>query len=171
MKKNYGILIGLAALLVIAVFVNVRVNQGGRATPAPTLSADMQGDALTGALSASGGEPAYFETFREDRENTREKELSYLETIILHANTDAETLQDAQQQKLALIDGMEKEFTVESLLKSKGFEDAAVTFHAGSVNVIVKAAALSEQEAAQILDIVCRETGEQAKNIKITTLQ
>lgn len=167
MKKNYGILIGLTVLLIVAVFVNVRINQNALNSPRPTLG--------IGALSTSPQEEVYteqyFETFREDRENMREKELSYLETIILHDQTDAETLQDAQQQKLAIVDGMEKEFTVESLLKAKGFSDAAVTFHKGSVNVIIKTKELSDQEVAQILDIVCRETGEEANNIKISTLK
>lgn len=167
MKKNYGILIGLTVLLIVAVFVNVRINQNALNSPRPTLG-----------IGASANSPQeevyteqYFETFREDRENMREKELSYLETIILHDQTDAETLQDAQQQKLAIVDGMEKEFTVESLLKAKGFSDAAVTFHKGSVNVIIKTKELSDQEVAQILDIVCRETGEEANNIKISTLK
>lgn len=55
---------------------------------------------------------------------------------------------------------MEKELTVESLLKAKGFADAAVTLHSGAVNVILSAESLSEEQVAQVLDIVMRETGE-----------
>ena len=64
---------------------------------------------------------------------------------------------------------MEMEFAIEALLTAKGFADAAVTFHTDSVNVIIKAQELSEQQVAQVLDIVCRETGERAENIKIST--
>ena len=66
---------------------------------------------------------------------------------------------------------MEKELTVESLLKAKGFSDAAVTLHAGSVNVILSAESLTDEQVAQVLDIVMRETGEGAENIKVTTAQ
>ncbi len=54
---------------------------------------------------------------------------------------------------------------------AKGFEDVAVTFHTGSVNVIVDAAELTDKQVAQILDIVLRETGEEAGNVKVSTQQ
>ena len=66
---------------------------------------------------------------------------------------------------------MEKELTVESLLKAKGFADAAVTLHRGAVNVILSAESLTEEQVAQVLDIVMRETGEPAENVKVTTAQ
>jgi len=75
----------------------------------------------------------------------------------------------AQQQQMDIVACMEAEFTVESLLRAKGFNDAAVTYHRGAVNVVLRSAELSEQQAAQVLDIVCRETGEGAENVKITT--
>ncbi|MDR1620340.1 MAG: SpoIIIAH-like family protein [Clostridiales bacterium] len=167
MKKNIWVIAGLAALLAIAVFVNVRVNKAADAVPLPTDTVEK--------TSGMGDETVtvtedYFETFRADRENVRDKELAYLNDIIGHEATDAETLADAQSQKLALVDGMEKEFTIESLLLSKGFQDAAITFHKGSTNVVIHADALSAPQVAQILEIVCRETGEDAKNIKISVV-
>ena len=91
--------------------------------------------------------------------------------MIVEQGADAETLADAQQQKLNIVNFMEKELTVESLLKAKGFNDAAVTLHAGSVNVILSTESLTDEQVAQILDIVMRETGEGAENIKVTTAQ
>lgn len=167
MKKKYGVLIGLLVLLVVAVYVNVRINKASKNNPLPTLSIGVAQGAQ--AESASADMEAYFETFRADRQNTRNMEIEVLETIILNDATDAETLADAQEQKLAIVDAMEKEFTVESLLKAKGFEDAAVTFHTGSVNVVIKAETLSAQDVAQVLDIVCRETGEEAQNVKVSS--
>lgn len=168
MKKNYIILIGLVTLLCAAVFINSRINTSksmedyASVYDGESLSAENKDEVF--AVESE----EYFEVFRTDRENVREEELTYLETIISHEQTDSETFNDAQQQKLAIIDSMEKEFTIESLLKSKGFTDAAVTFHKGSVNVIVKADALSDAQVAQIFDIVIRETGEEAKNIKLS---
>ena len=62
---------------------------------------------------------------------------------------------------------MEAEFSAESMIRAKGFSDAAVTFHKGSVNVVIAAEELSSEEVAKILDIVKRETGEKTENIKI----
>ena len=111
----------------------------------------------------------YFGSFRQERSDTRALEIEYLDEVIATSGSDAETLADAQEQKLALVENMETELTVESLIKAKGFHDAAVTFHAGSVNVIVDSEALDDSQVAQILDIVMRETGESADNIKIQT--
>ena len=105
-----------------------------------------------------------------DRDDTRQKEIEYLDAVI-EQGADQETLADAQQQKLDIVNNMEKELTVESLLKAKGFADAAVTLHSGAVNVILSAESLSEEQVAQVLDIVMRETGEPADSVKVTTAQ
>ncbi len=162
--KRYGTLVGLVALLVIAVYVNVKLNSAPEVEPS-----------ATPMITATVVEPLdedFFATFRTDRQSARDKEIEYLEAIILHEQTDEETLLDAQQQKIDIVDGMETEFTVESLLKSKGFTDAAVIVHSGSVNVMVNAPEeLTEQQAAQVLDIVVRETGQSAENVKISTVK
>ena len=120
------------------------------------------------ALEASA--PAdYFQSFRDEREAVRKMEIEYLDEIIATSANDAETLNDAQQQKLELVSNMEKEFVIENLIRAKGFLDAAVTFRGGAVNVVVNAQELSKSEVAQILDIVRGETGESAENIKILT--
>jgi len=109
----------------------------------------------------------YFSDFRQDRDAVRNEELGYLDEVIAVSATDAETLLDAQNRKLSLIENMEKEFTIEALITAKGFPEAAVLFHGGSVNVVVDAESLSETQVAQILDIVQRETGESASSIRI----
>ncbi len=165
MLKKYGVLIGLVLLLALAVYVNVRINKAAAEKPAPTMKVSIERENAQASINTE----AYFETFRTDRTNHREKELMYIETIIQHNEVDSETLKDAQQQKLAIVENMEKEFTIENLLRAKGFEDAAVIFHPGSINVIIKAETLSPQQVAQVLDIVCRETAEEAQNIKVST--
>ena len=85
----------------------------------------------------------YFATFRDDREQVRKLEMEYLDEVIAASASDDETLADAQGQKL--------------------------TFHAGTVNVVVKADELSDKQVAQILEITKKETGEPAENIKVMT--
>ena len=62
---------------------------------------------------------------------------------------------------------MESELKIEGLLVASGFSDAIVTVQEGSVNVVIKAAEISKEQAAKILEIVKDETGEPAQNIKI----
>ena len=156
--------LGVSLLLVGAIAANVLIDR----EQAVSKSRDI-GSAGEDAVAASAA-ANFFVSFRNDRETTREQEIAYLDAVITQG-ADADTLADAQQQKLAIVDSMEKELTIESLIKAKGFSDAAVTLHKGSVNVILAAETLSDEQVAQVLDIILRETGESADNVKISTAQ
>lgn len=161
--KKYFVLAVVAVLFAGAFVLNIVANgkeddvslndAESQTAVEPTLEQNVSGD--------------YFETFRKDREEVRTLEMEYLDEVIAASASDQETLADAQQQKLALVENMEKEFAIESMVKAKGFEDAAVTFHSGTVNVVVKSTELSDSQVAQILDIVQGQTGESAENIKV----
>ncbi len=97
----------------------------------------------------------------------RETEVAYLDSIIANEKSDAETLKDAQSQKTQIVERMESELTIEGLLMAAGFEDAIVTVQKGSVNVVIKGAQISKEDAAKVLEIVRAETGEPAQNIKV----
>lgn len=159
--KKYLVLAVVAVLFAGAFVLNIMANGERPETEADVFEETMTEDAEQPVTAD------YFETFRKDREEVRKLEMEYLDEVIAASASDQETLEDAQKQKLALVDNMEKEFTIESMIKAKGFEDAAVTFHSGTVNVVVKCSELNEGQVAQILDIVKKETGEPAKNIKV----
>ena len=164
LNKRVFTVAAICMLLAAAVITNVIVNNRA--------AEKQKADALT-AASQSGAVPAstslgFFASYREERDNVRTQELAYLDAIVSQGADEA-TLSDAQRQKLDLINCMELELTVENLVRGKGFEDAIVSMHAGSVNVIVGAETLSDEQVAQILDIVLRETGESAENVKIST--
>lgn len=169
LNKKVLTLAGVSLLLVGAIVANYIVNRAKNADGLQAVSASASEDAQQ-TVTVLTAQASFFESFRTDREKTRSTEIEYLDTII-QQGADAETLTDAQQQKLTIVDNMEKEMTIESLLKAKGFSDAAVTLHAGSVNVILSAESLSEAQVAQVLDIILRETGESAENVKVSTAQ
>ena len=135
------------------------------ATPNATSTPDSKETSLDTVLgNANAG---FFATFREERESVREKEIEYLDSIITNENSDKESLKDAQDQKIELTRIMEKEMVIEGMLKAKEIEDAVVTIRTGSINVVVSLDEITDAQAAQILDIVRRETSETAENIKI----
>ena len=109
----------------------------------------------------------YFEDYKANRQNVRDTEIAYLDSIISNAQSDVDTVKDAQNQKIEIVRSMESELTIEGLLIASGFSDAIVTVHTGSVNVVIKADEISKEQAAKILEIVQDETGEAAQNIKI----
>ena len=57
------------------------------------------------------------------------------------------------------------------MIKAKGFDNAFVRIYDGSVDVIVDREEITQQEAAQIQDIVTRVTGVDAANIRISLLK
>lgn len=157
-------LAGVMVLLIGAVAVNIV----SKAKQKAALEAESTAAAET--ASSAAVTLSYFDSFRRERDETREAEIGYIDTII-EQGADAETMADAQSEKLSIVNSMEKEMTMESLLKAKGFSDAAITLHEGSVNVVLSAETLTDEQVAQVLDIIIRESGEKAENIKITTTQ
>lgn len=109
----------------------------------------------------------FFAAYRSDREATRESEFLYLDAIISSETSSAEAKTAAEEQKLDLVERMEKELQLETLVKSKGFEDAIVTVSDSGVNVVVGAAEVTNAQAAQIYDIVQSETTFKAADVKI----
>lgn len=155
---------GLCLLLAAAVVTNILVNRE------KTEQTSAEGPVKAQEVSAQSraADPNFFAAYREERDNVRTQELAYLDAIVAQGG-DAETLSDAQKQKLDLINAMETELTVENLVRAKGFSDVIVSMHQGNVNVVVGAETLSDEQVAQILDIVLRETGKTAENVKIST--
>ena len=81
-----------------------------------------------------------------------------------------EEKQTAIQNLIGMTEISEKENAAETLLKAKGFVDPVVSITDGKVDVVVNAASLSDQERAQIEDIVKRKTEIGADGIVITLL-
>ncbi|MBR0507579.1 MAG: SpoIIIAH-like family protein [Clostridia bacterium] len=157
---------GLCLLVAAAVVTNLLVNRGKDAVKETGASPET---GITQVSAQNRSQDAnFFANYREERDSVRTQELAYLDAIVAQG-ADAETLADAQRSKLDLVNAMETELTVENLVRAKGFSDVIVSIHQGNVNVVVGADALSDEQVAQILDIVLRETGKSAENVKIST--
>ena len=65
----------------------------------------------------------------------------------------------------------EKENAAELMLQAKGFQNAVVSINDGNADVVVDANGLTEQQIAQIEDIVRRKTGIEADKIVITPVK
>ncbi len=155
---------GLCLLVAAAVITNVVINN----VKTEETTANKPSDVKAVSAQSAAVDANFFAAYREERDNVRTQELAYLDAIVAQG-ADNETLSDAQRQKLALVNAMETELTVENLVRAKGFADVIVSIHDGNVNVVVGANRLNDEQVAQILDIVLRETGKTAENVKIST--
>ncbi len=112
-------------------------------------------------------EQSFFETYRTDRESTRNQEIAYLDEIIASASSTETAIVDAESQKLNITSSMETELVLEGLIKAKGFKDCIVTMSTENVNIVVMDEDLTLEEAAQILNIVETETSFTAPDVVI----
>ncbi|MBR1971532.1 MAG: SpoIIIAH-like family protein [Clostridia bacterium] len=115
----------------------------------------------------------FFTEYRTERVSTREQEMLYLDGIIANTSLSAETVDAAAAQKLELVDLMEKELTLEGLIKAKGFEDVAITMSSANdnVNVIVKCAELTQEDVANIYSVLAEEVNATFNNVKIIPVE
>jgi len=119
--------------------------------------------------SASSAEDA-LAAFRTERQQLRQMQLSQLSEIIHSDDSDPSIISLAQQRQLELMVWSEQELTIEGVLSMRGFDDVVATVHTDSINIMVRADAISQQEAAVILELVMRETGISGGNVKIIPL-
>lgn len=108
-----------------------------------------------------------FEEFRLERTRVRELETVQLTALMNDLSISEETRIEAARALNEMAERMEAETTIEGILKMRGHEDAVVTVHPGSVNIVLKNGADDKAECAFILDLVLRETGQTAGNVKI----
>ena len=108
----------------------------------------------------------YFGEVRASVTMDRNEIISML-TEVINELPDGTEKNNATQQKLKIIDYMNKENEIESLIENKGFSEALVIITDTSVNISVKKQELSQADVAKIMDIAIRETGRKAEEIAI----
>jgi stage III sporulation protein AH len=171
MRKRLIAIVSLILLIAIAFVLNYgytekKVDNAKNSSTQEVSQKAVETSAYTqGKYVASG----IFTAYREEREINRSRSIDALKEIVENKNTSQATRDEAQKQIIKLTEITNQEMIIENLIKAKGFQDAVVMIDNGIVNVIVQADKLSEEEVAQIVEIVSRQTGVSLDNIKIMT--
>ena len=155
-KKKIIVLSVMIGLLVITGYINVALNN--------SLSTKTT---TTTQTSASATTQSFYTTYKAERESTRQQELQFYEAIIASATSSASAVKEAEQNKMNLIQQMEKELVVEGIIVGKGFDDAIVTQSSANVNVFIKSPELNSSEVAIITDVVREQLGVDIEKIII----
>lgn len=154
-KKRVFIIVGFCLLLMVTGTINVLLNN---------YAADNA--QRTGGDAVIVGN--FFTNFRDRRETTREQQMLYLDAMINSSATSQEAKQTAEEMKAEILKNMSLEDVIEYGIFSKGFEEAAISIANNNISVLVKAATLTKEEVAQIVEVVQRATGlNDIENIKV----
>lgn len=113
--------------------------------------------------------PDYFANAKLEREQKRSISRETLMEIVNNKNVTEEEKKDAVNSILELTAEAKIENDTETLLEAKGFSDAVVIMSdSGDVDVIINTESVTEQDIAQVEDIVKRQTGVDSKKIRIS---
>ena len=122
-------------------------------------------------LTSSASAGAFSASAKLNREQVRSKNEASLLEIINNTDISEDMKADAIASMNRMTDRAEKELDAELLLEAKGFKDSVVSINDDSVDVIVGAAEITDEQKAQIEDIVQRKTERNVSDIVITTME
>ena len=110
----------------------------------------------------------YFAAAKLTREQNRAKNKETLMEIIDNKEITSEDKKSAIDQVAEMTEDAQMESAAELMLEAKGFTDAVVSIENGNADVIINGSELTQQQLAQITDIITRKTDISAENIVIT---
>lgn len=137
-------------------------------TDTETPEGEKVGEAV---LTSSASAGAFSASAKLNREQVRSKNEASLLEIINNTDISEDMKADAIASMNRMTDRAEKELDAELLLEAKGFKDSVVSINDDSVDVIVGAAEITDEQRAQIEDIVTRKTDRNVSDIVITTME
>lgn len=151
-KKKIIIMSSLVLLLAITAVLNV------------VLAATKVASGDSAVTTAN-----YFTTFRSERTTTRNEELLQLDSVIALYDEDSDRYKEAVDLKLKIVEMMENELLLETLIKSRGFSDAVVSMglNSDNVNVFINSNELDYNTALAIFNILKDEVGVEPGSIII----
>ncbi len=152
--KKIALIVSMVLVLAVAAVLNVTLLTGEDAEPEVTPT-------------------GFFATSRTDRQTTRDYEIAELNAIIaMEGDEYAEARKSAIAKKQSIVEAMETELLLETLLKAQGFEDVLVTVNSASdnVSVIVDKDELSREDTVRIYNIIATEAAVSPDYVKILSV-
>ena len=167
-KRNIALLAVLMCVCA-AVLLNWSYNnRWGRADRVMTAAEDEQ-LAEANATKDTALNSGYFAEARLTRQVSRDEALQLLQNAASADTASQETIDSAMNAIAAMATCSMQEAQIENILLAKDFADCVVYIGNGAVTVAVPAPidGLSEEQVAQITDIICTETEYNATELNI----
>ena len=195
-RKNQVIITALAIMIAVAGYINYAdstlstkekadgtADAGNVLKDISSLDTDITDEVDAGTAGDSSrtitetpgeavlaGASTYMAQARIDREQIRSQNKDTLNEIINNTNLSETERQSAVQSMVEMTELVEKESATELLLEAKGFTDVVVNLTGETADIVVPMKEVTEEQRAQIEDIVTRKTGIGVENIVITPM-
>lgn len=142
--------------------LNVQDEDGTKSKGKPDESALVTSD----DVSELENSDTYFQEMRATLDMDREKIISMLTEAESSASSKAEK-EEATAEKMRLLNYMEQEKTIETLIKNKGLPESFVVITDSGVNVTVNTEELDQSTVTKICEIVMRHANVKATEIVV----
>lgn len=110
----------------------------------------------------------YFTQSKLDRDNMYSQMIETYQKILSNSSV-TETQKSIANQEIQNINNQKNAIMIsENLIKNKGFKDVIIFVNNSSVNVIINAEELKQEQIAQIQNIIQRELKTEVENIHIS---
>ena len=117
------------------------------------------------------GDSGYFEQARLDKEKSRSKALEILNETAGNNSFDEEIRKKAGDKIILQAQNVEKENQIESVAKSKGYNEICVYADGDKATVTVRKEGFSEDDVVKLTEIAADNLKMSAKNIKIVEVK
>ncbi len=191
MKKNQVVILVIALMLVTAGYLNFTQNPSEEnMLQTATRDDDSIGDATlvsSNAIvsnsnevdgikieepateeTATNSENDYFSNTRMQRNTMFSQTIDSYQKMLNSESIGAEQKAVAQNEITKINETQNAIMITENLIKTKGFSDVVILANGNSINVIVLAKELKQEDVAQIQNIVSREMKAEIENIHIS---
>lgn len=125
-------------------------------------------DTIQEVSSKPESQDGYFTSSRLGRDTMYSQMIESYEKILQNETISSEQKAIAQTEIKKINDLKNSIMITENLIKTKGFEDVVIFVNDTSVNVIIKAEKLEQEQTAQIQNIITRELKVDINNVHIS---
>lgn len=166
-SEKYGDLGDATLVSANAVFENVE-ETGALVEKTPENTETVTENTVSETSVPAVSDNQYFAESKLEREKMYSQMLESYQKIINNSQI-SDTQKEISQNEIKKINDTKNAIMIsENLLKNKGFEDLIIFVNGDSISVVIKAKELTQEQIAQVQNIIVRELKADIENIHIS---
>ena len=166
-SEKYGDLGDATLVSANAVFENVE-ETGSLVENTPENTETVTENTVSETSVPAVSDNQYFAESKLEREKMYSQMLESYQKIINNSQI-SDTQKEISQNEIKKINDTKNAIMIsENLLKNKGFEDLIIFVNGDSISVVIKAKELTQEQSAQVQNIIVRELKADIENIHIS---